>query len=218
MFFDKILSNYQCGFRKGYSTQHCLLAMLQKLKSCQGQGKSIGALLTDLSKAFDCLSHGLVLAKLHAYGFDYNALKLLYSYLCGRFQRTQVGTSFSAWKDVLFGVPQGCTLGPLLFNIFLCDLFFMIDDIELASFVDDTTPYSTKDCIDDVVMSSLTKASEDIFKWFSDNEMKVNPEKCKLIVNSPDNISLQLRITDGFFHIFSKYFFSFILKSFQRAS
>ena len=57
----------------------------------------------------------------------------------------------------------------------------MIEDIEFASFADDTTPYSTKDCIDDVI-SSLTKASEDIFKWFSDNEMKVNPEKCKLIV------------------------------------
>ena len=67
----------------------------------------------------------------------------------------------------------------------------MIEDIEFASFADDTTPYSTKDCIDDVI-SSLTKASKDIFKWFSDNEMKVNPEKCKLIVNSPYNISLKL--------------------------
>ena len=67
----------------------------------------------------------------------------------------------------------------------------MIEDIEFASFADDTTPYSTKDCIDDVI-SSLTKASEDIFKWFSDNEMKVNPEKCKLIVNSPENVSLKL--------------------------
>ena len=191
MFFDKILSNFQCGFRKGYSTQHCLLAMLQKWKWCQDQGKSIGALLTDLSKAFDCLSHGLILAKLHAYGFDYNALKLIYSYLSGRFQRTKVGTSFSSWKDVRFGVPQGSILGPLLFNIFLCDLFFMIEDIEFASFADNTTPYSTKDCIDDVI-SSLTKASEDIFKWFSDNEMKVNPEKCKLIVNSPENVSLKL--------------------------
>ena len=67
----------------------------------------------------------------------------------------------------------------------------MIEDIEFASFADDTTPYSTKDCIDDVI-SSLTKASEDIFKWFLDNEMKVNPEKCKLIVNAPENVSLKL--------------------------
>ena len=65
-FMLEFLSKYQCGFRKGYSTQYCLLTMLEKWKSAGNKGTSFGALLTDLSKAFDCLSHELLFAKLHA--------------------------------------------------------------------------------------------------------------------------------------------------------
>ena len=80
-FFDNILSKYQCGFRKGYSTQHCLLAMLEKWKKAVDNGKAFGALLTDLSKAFDCLDHELLIAKLNAYGVSLPALKLIHDYL-----------------------------------------------------------------------------------------------------------------------------------------
>ena len=79
-FMFEFLSKYQCGFRKGYSTQHCFLAMLEKWKFAVDKGKSFGALLTDLSKAFDCLPHELLLAKLHAYGFSIAALRLIHSY------------------------------------------------------------------------------------------------------------------------------------------
>ena len=74
---DQFLSKYKCDFRKGYSTQYRLLDMLEKWKSAAGKGKSFGALLTDPSKAFDCLSHELLFAKLHAYGFSIAALKVL---------------------------------------------------------------------------------------------------------------------------------------------
>ena len=103
-FFDKIFSKYQCGFRKGFSTQQCLLAMLEKWKRSIDNGKSFGALLTDLSKACDCLDHELLIAKLNAYGFHLSALKLIHDYLSNRKQRTKINSTYSKWHEILFGV------------------------------------------------------------------------------------------------------------------
>ena len=69
-FLENVLSKYQWGFRKGFSSQQCLVAMIEKWRKTLDNGGSFGALLTDLSKAFDCLPHDLLIAKLHAYGFD----------------------------------------------------------------------------------------------------------------------------------------------------
>ena len=82
-------------------------------------------MLTDLSKAFDCLNHELLVAKLNAYGFTLPALKLVHDYLSDREQRTRVNNSYITWFEILFGVPQGSILGSLLFSIFLTDLFFI---------------------------------------------------------------------------------------------
>ena len=189
--FDQILSPYQCGFRKGFSTQHCLLAMLEKWKVCNDKKLSFGALLTDLSKAFDCLSHELLIAKLHAYGFSYNALKLVSSYLTNRKQRTKCGTVYSTWKEILTGVPQGSILGPLLFNVFLCDLFFDLEKIDFSNFADDITPYCHGQDVEEVI-HNLEKTATDLFEWFNNNEMRANPEKFQLILNSKSKHKLML--------------------------
>ena len=89
-FIGKYLSPFLSGFRKGYNTQHCLLLMIEKWKKALDNKKLAGAILTDLSKAFDCINHELLVAKLDAYGFDNNALKFMHSYLTGRKQRTVV--------------------------------------------------------------------------------------------------------------------------------
>ena len=150
-YMDAFLSKHQCGFRKGYSTQQCLLVMLEKWRSAVDNKFFFEVLLTDLSKAFDCLSHERLLAKLHAYGFSIPALRLVYGYLKNRKQRTKINSAYSCWEEVIFGVPQGSILGPLLFNIFLCNLFYMMTDTDFASYTDDNTPYVSTDTIDEVI-------------------------------------------------------------------
>ena len=124
-YFETRFSKFQCGFRKRYSAQHCLLAMIKKWKTVGDNGGVFAALLTDLSKAFDYIPHDLITAKLAAYGFDTNALRLIHNYLSNRKQRVENNSVYSIWKDISYGVPQGSILGPLLFNIHLCDLFYL---------------------------------------------------------------------------------------------
>ena len=115
-----------------YSTQHCLLAMTEKWWKYLYKDGVNRALLTDLSKAFDCLLYDLLIAKLAADGFDYESLKLIQSYLSNRKQRTKANNTHSTFSDIIFGVPQGSLLGLLLFNIYICDMFYDNTDCDIA--------------------------------------------------------------------------------------
>ena len=89
--------------------------------------------------------HDLIIAKLEAYGFHIDALKLIHDYLSNRKQRVKVNDTYSSWKDIFYGVPQGSILGPSLFNIHLCDLFYFLEDLDIASYADDTTIYTVNE-------------------------------------------------------------------------
>ena len=191
-YMNSKLSMHLCGFRKNMSAQTCLLIMLEKFRSCLDNKGSCGVLLTDLSKAFDCLNHELLIAKLSSYGFDYDSLKLINNYITGRSQRVRINSKYSSWHDILFGVPQGSILGPLLFNIYLNDLFMLCENSNLANYADDNSPYSCNNTIEEVI-SQLERDSEILLTWVSQNGLKANPDKFHLVLSDPsENYSLKV--------------------------
>ena len=190
-FFEGIISKYQCGFRKGRSAQHALISLLEKWRYNVDQGRIFGALLTDLSKAFDYLPHDIIIAKLNAYGSDMKALNFIYDYLRNRKQRTNIDNANSSWQKILYGVPQGSILGPLLFNIDLRDLFFVMNHEDIVDYTDDNTPYVSGKHIDEVVRF-LEESSRVIFKWFSDNQFQENASKCHVLLSTDEHVHVKI--------------------------
>ena len=138
-YVEKHLSPYLFGYREGYGTKDCLLVMIETWRKALDEKKVGGAILTDLSKAFDSLNNELLIAKLEAYGFDKSALRFIYDYLKNRMQRTKVNGSYSSWRKLLYGVPQGSILGPLLFNIFINDISLFLEKTQIANYADDNS-------------------------------------------------------------------------------
>ena len=190
-YIEKFLSPYLFGYRKNHSTEQCLTVMLEVWKKALDSKNSAGAVLTDLSKAFDCINHELLIAKLDAYGFSKEALIFIFDYLKNRKQRTKIGDAYSSWLNPKWGVPQGSTLGPPLFNIFINDLFFFIEKVKIANFADDNTPYSTEKTIDRLI-NVLQNETSIVLNWFTINEMKSNDDKCHLFVPKHDDVSINL--------------------------
>ena len=134
------------------------------------------AFLIELTKAFDCIDHQLLIVKLNAYAVDTNSLYFLASYLQRRKQRTTVNGSYSNFDDIITGIPQGSLLGPLLFNLHICDLFFGIGDLDLTSYVDNNTPYTFSSELN-VALKKLRNYTIKIFEWFHNNRLKSNAGK-----------------------------------------
>jgi len=134
----------------------------------------------DLSKAFDCVPHDLLIAKLHAYGFDMKTLILFYSYLKNRKQCVKINNVFSSLMVLVSGVPQGSILGPIIFNIFINDIVYFIKS-DLGNFADDNSISDAATNIPDLI-KILEKESTNAIEWFRSNDMIVNPEKFQAII------------------------------------
>ena len=130
---------------------------------------------------------------MNAYGFDQVALKLIHSYLCDKAQRVKVGSSFSNELDILCGVPQGSILGPLLFNIDRCDLFFIDMSSDIANYADDTTPYECAPYYDKL-KGNLELTIYKILDWFKYNNFKANATKCHFFLSPYQSATI---IIDG---------------------
>ena len=150
-----------------------------------------GAKRTDLSKAFDCFNHDMLIAKLNAYEFDLTLLQCIRSYLTERKQRTKVGCSYSSWKEISVGVPQGSILGPLLFNLFLNEIFYFASNSNIANYADDNSisaTNNTKEGLLDILEAEATK----VLKWSRDTEVKANEDKCHLFIIKKNEVTIKL--------------------------
>ena len=154
--------------------------MIETWLGMLNKGNKVGAIIMNLSRAFDTLNHNLLLCKLKAYGFNKNALTFIQSYFTNRHQRTKVADTFSKWQNISTGVPQGSILGPLFFNIFINDLFLFIETTTLCNYADDNTMYSSGKK-SNIVISRLRHDFAIISEWFYENHMLLNPDKCHFL-------------------------------------
>ena len=156
--------------------------MVETLRKTHAKYGVFAAVMTDLSKAFDCISHELLIAKLNAYGSDEISLKVVISYLKNRTQTTKVGASFSELLNIIYGVPKGSILGPLRFIIYICDLFIVNKDVNFSSYADDTTPFIIGMSFGQII-PELESILSDISQWFMNDNLKANAGKFHLFLS-----------------------------------
>ena len=140
-----------------------MIRLIEDWKSSLDNDYLVGALLMDLSKVFDCIPHDLLIAKLHAYGFNEDALVLIYSYLKRRIQCVRINNSYCSFQEVMSSVPQGSVLEPILFNFDINELFLFIEQ-------------ANENTLANTLQAEISVA----LSWLEQNEMIANPENFML--------------------------------------
>ena len=161
--------------------------MTEKWRKCLDKGHISGVILTDLSEAFGRILHDFLIAKLAAYGFDYQSLRIMEIFLSNRLQRTNINNAFSRYSKIIYEVPQGSILGPLLFSIYNYDII----ECDIACYADNNTPYNFDFNLDNVI-SNLEKSTNSLLNWFRENHMKANADKCHLLVSSDESCTAKI--------------------------
>ena len=199
VFLEPMLSSHLSGFRKGHSCQNVLLRLVENCKYNLDKGGIIGVLLTDLSKAFDCLSYRLIISKLSAYGFDENACMMMANYFTNR-QRVKIGDARSQWLNIQRRAPQGSLMGTFIYNILANDMLYMINDLcEIYNYADDISICFHGRNVNDIV-TNIESVSNVMFTWFKENNLKANPDKCPFILFTKDVLQSTVNINNIALH------------------
>ena len=178
---EKYFSPLISAYRTSYSSQNVIIRLLEEWRTKLDNNFVVGAVLTDLSKAFDCIPHDLLIAKLAAYGLSEEALMYILSYLSNRKQCVRINDTYSEFENIISGVLHGPILGPLLFNLSINDLFFFILIASVHNFADDNTLSAFAENVSQLI-NILQSGSEVITDWFKKNQMIVNPDKFQVII------------------------------------
>ncbi len=179
-YFKSIFNEKLCAYRKNYGIEHVLIKLIDSWKFALDQNKYAGTVLMDHFKAFDCVPYGLSITKMHAYCLSTNACEFMSSYLRDRYQRVNISNVKSSWRMPLQkGIPQGSSLGPFLFNIFMNDIFCFIELCDLVNYADDNTLSIIASTIE-VVLATLKQDIENAIKWFIIHFMQINPSKSNI--------------------------------------
>ena len=181
--FIAILEDIWCAYRKGHSCQDPLFKCVDDWKQDLDNNNYVGAVFMDLSKAFDCLPHSMRIPKLHAYILTLSACQLVANYLSNRRERVKLGDARSNWATLTKGVPRWSILGPLLFNVFINDLFYFIQNCNLYNYAEDNALSMASPNLD-TVLSSLTLDGNNVIQWFEVNGMQANPENFQFMLFS----------------------------------
>ena len=177
---NNLLFEKQFGFRNNFSTNHALISITERIKYLVDSGKYVCGVFVDLEKAFDTVNHGILCEKLKFYGLRGNVNKLILLYLSNRKQFVSINGFNSDLRDFVCGVPQGSSLGPLLFLIYINDFRLCLDKTESGHFADDTFILFASDklgTIESVVNYELKLVS----KWLRLNKLSLNATKTELI-------------------------------------